>query len=519
MQKNKLTPILEELYAWNPSLRNKEAELVKLIKAMLKNKPETNFDSEFAEALKKDLLSHQILLDSDDGLRESKFTFNFMKPNQKIFVGFGSLAVLGLLALIIVPNFIGSSYQDESLIVKKNPGAFGSLATLSGAGSENKDLAAASGQGELLAAVPTVQTAERGIASANDSSVTSVSAVAFGAGGGSDLVASKMILPMYSFEYIYRGDSLDLSEESGTVYRRLKGGAGFSSSLDNVIKDKSFGPLNLKSFSNLETNSISLTENKKLGLSLTVDFKEENIYIGENWMYWQSERDKCGSDQACWDSYRLKISDIPADDLMIAMAGKFLTDRGINLSNYGDPTVDNEWRTNYENSQDKENYYIPEYVSVIYPLKVDNQIVYNQSGGLEGLRVTINLLHTAVSGVSSLSSNRYEASDYTFETDGERIISVAEKGGYGGFSYYSGEEKKTMVELGTPTKSLVKFWRYTNGNSEELLVPALVFPVINNPENYYGSKFITVPLVKEMINEANSTTSPGWGGGVMPMVR
>lgn len=517
MQKNELGPILEELYAWNPKLKNKEAELIKLIKSMLKNKPETNFDSEFAEALKKDLLSHQILLDSDDGLRENKFTFNFMKPNQKIFIGFGSLAVLGLLALIIVPNFIGNRYQDESLIVKKDPGAFGSLATLSGSGSENKDVAAVSGQGELFAAMPTVQTAPREVASSEDSSVSNPAIP--GSGGDGDLVASKMILPMYSFEYIYRGDSLDLSEESGTVYRRLKGGAGFSSSLDSVIKDKSFGPLNLKSFSNLETNSISLTENKKLGLSLTVDFKEENIYIGENWIYWQSERDNCGSDQACWDSYRLKITDIPADDLMISMAANFLTERGINLSNYGDPTVDNEWRANYENSQDKANYYIPEYVSVIYPLKVDNQVVYNQSGGLEGLRVTINLLHDAVSGVSSLSSNRYEASDYAFETNGERIISLAENGGYGNFSYYSGEEKKIMVELGTPTKSLVKFWRYTNGNSEELLVPALVFPVINNPENYYGSKFITVPLVKEMIDEVSNTISPGWGGGVMPMVK
>jgi hypothetical protein len=53
MQKDKLDLILEELYAWNPELKNKEAELIKLIELMVKSKPDTKFDEAFSEALKK----------------------------------------------------------------------------------------------------------------------------------------------------------------------------------------------------------------------------------------------------------------------------------------------------------------------------------------------------------------------------------------------------------------------------------------------------------------------------------
>jgi len=73
MQKDKLDLILEELYAWNPELKNKEAELIKLIELMVKSKPDTKFDEAFSEALKKDLLSHRILLDNDDGLKNNNF--------------------------------------------------------------------------------------------------------------------------------------------------------------------------------------------------------------------------------------------------------------------------------------------------------------------------------------------------------------------------------------------------------------------------------------------------------------
>jgi hypothetical protein len=82
MQKDKLDLLLQELYSWNPKLEEKEAELIKLIESMAEAKPDTKFDEVFAADLKKDLLSHRILLDNDDGLKDNNLFFNFKSMNK-----------------------------------------------------------------------------------------------------------------------------------------------------------------------------------------------------------------------------------------------------------------------------------------------------------------------------------------------------------------------------------------------------------------------------------------------------
>ena len=126
----------------------------------------------------------------------------------------------------------------------------------------------------------------------------------------------------------------------------------------------------------------------------------------------------------------------------------------------------------------------------------------------------------AVSGVNNLTTYRYETSDYNLETDSAKVVALAEKGGYGSGIYYGISQDKITLELGTPTKTLIHLWRYTNNTNEELLIPALMFPVNNAPADYYGSKFVTVPLVQEMITELNNNNSgANYGGGIMPMMK
>lgn len=525
MQKDKLDLLLQELYSWNPKLRERESELIRLIESMAEAKPDTKFDEAFAADLKKDLLNHRILLDNDDGLKDNNLLFNFKSMNKKIYIAVGSVAVLGVAILAIMLNafpkdkvsFINGSKNDQ--FVKAEPGAFGSLALLTSANNNSANQAVAKGSG-AAAAVPAIQemTSTRTVAS-----VDSLATSATGMGGGGNVASKMIVAPMHSYTYVYKGDPLELSEANGTVYRRIKGDGNLSSNLDSLISTKTFGPIDLGKFSNLRTGSISLLEDKRLGLSINIDFNEENIYIYQNWLQWQSDRDKCGDNQACWDSYRIKINDVPGDDTLINKAADFLAEKGINLEHYGAAKVDNNWRLNYEASTDKANYYIPEEMSVIYPLVVDGQAVYDQSGNPDGLRVTVNLLQNAVSGVSNLTSYRYETSDYALETDASKILGLAEKGGYGsGIYYYASENQGNItLELGTPTKSLIRLWRYTNNINEELLIPALIFPINNAPADYYGSKYITVPLAQEMVTELSNNNSGGIinGGGVMPMIK
>jgi len=419
--------------------------------------------------------------------------------NKKIYIGVGTVAVLGLAVLAIMLNTVPVSKlalinKSNSQFVKVSPGAFGSLARLS-ASNNSKTQETTAGN--------------MAVTSAPMMKATGLSASA---------VSTRIAMPMNSYKYVYKGDTLDLKDATGTVYRRLKGDGNLSSNLDSLISTKSFGQINLGKFSNLQTSNLSLMENKKLGLQINIDFREENIYIGQNWLEWQSERDNCGDNQACWDSYRIKISDIPEDASLIKQTNDFLAEKRINLDHYGPASVDNNWRVDYEATTDKTNYYIPEEISVVYPLVVNGETVYDQNGNLDGLRVTVNLLQKVVSGVNNLTSYRYETSDYALETDSATILGLAEKGGYSSRYYFGQDQKEITLELGTPTKSLIHLWRYSNNTNDELLVPALIFPVLNTPANYYGSKFVTVPLAKEMVTELTNN-SGNIGGGIMPMMR
>ena len=321
-----------------------------------------------------------------------------------------------------------------------------------------------------------------------------------------DAQADKMmILPYYGYRYEYVGDDLNLTESEGAVYRRIKGDGQSGRILAGLVSGLNFPDVNLSSFANLRATNLSLMEDKNLGLMITLDFNEDAVFISENWEKWRiMERENCGGDQACWDKWRIKIEDVPADNSLVAKANSFLSRHRINLDNYGDPIVDNNWREMYVQSPDKNNFYIPEYASVVYPLMINEKPVRDQSGSFSGLRVTINLLHDAVSGLSGLSPFRYESSLYKLEDNAKNILAAAEKGGWNR-GWFNGSENIRTLQLGTPEKSLVQIWHYKNGRHNELMVPALVFPVLNQPEDgtYYGSKFVTVPLVAEMLQEMN----------------
>ena len=126
----------------------------------------------------------------------------------------------------------------------------------------------------------------------------------------------------------------------------------------------------------------------------------------------------------------------------MSQTDKFLNDRGISLEHYSKPQVDNYWRVDYEKTEDKSNYYIPESLNVIYPLLVNGESVYDQSGNLDGLRVSVNLLQNTVSGVNNLTSFRYETSDYNLETQSDKILNLAQSGGYSYSNYYGETQTK-----------------------------------------------------------------------------
>jgi hypothetical protein len=85
----------------------------------------------------------------------------------------------------------------------------------------------------------------------------------------------------------------------------------------------------------------------------------------------------------------------------------------------------------------------------------------------------------------------------------------------GSYPYYDyfveGEYETVDIELGSPSLELVKIWNYdqTKMISQELYVPAYVFPIISQSKyNYFYRKNIVIPAVKDFFNRYNFPGQP-----------
>ncbi len=526
MQEDKLKNILAELYALEPSLKEHEVALIRLVEKMEEIRPDTRFDSAFAAELRTKILAEAKTQQNPIQI----FNFNFM--NKKIYLAAGSLAVASLLFLAFINlygpdkqsgigNLIRPASKGEA-ISKLPAGAFGSLAGMANnvAGSElGAAPTRAIGMGGGGANLAAAETATFGSVSLSETDAK----LAVEPGFGGDMM---IMPPFYGFKYVYAGEDFEITDQTGAVYRRLKGQGVIARDLARTLSTFGFPELSLSTFRDLKVTNISFAEDSDLGLLVNFDLNEDNVYIYENWDKWRfAERDACGGDMACWERFRLQMSDVPADSEMIGMSNAFLAKHRVNLENYGEPQVDNSWRVYYDQAPDKANFYIPEYATVVYPLLINGEQVRDQSGGYAGLRVTINVMRKAASGLNGLMPYRYEASDYALETDKDAILKVAENGGWNR-NYFMDSENMQTIELGTPERAYVQLWKYDNGRNDELLVPALIFPVINRPNSdtyYYGANYVVVPLAQEMIAELGREPEvwPMWRGGVepgMPMI-
>jgi hypothetical protein len=228
--------------------------------------------------------------------------------------------------------------------------------------------------------------------------------------------------------------------------------------------------------------------------------------MSKNWEKWPNPSAKCQDDK-CWQDNRVKLSDLPSDEESLEIAKRFISEYGINLDGYGQPFVQNSWRTAYEVSPDKENYYFPEEVSVVYPLIIDGVEVCGQGGEYQGLMVGVDVKNRKASGFNGVISPSFESSKYEAISDKEQIVKMAEDGGMNGFYYYGAEDgQETVVELGTPQKALMQYWKYDQetGRGDELYIPALVFPVKKRPQaDYFYIENIVVPLIKDVLINNN----------------
>lgn len=479
----KIEASLNDLYEIDPALKQYETKLKEIIREVLLAKPDTKFSQAFAHDLRRKLIAQADLQNE----KANRPVFNGFKNFAKLSIAIPALAVIALVmaagtyynraAKVAVPGEV-QLFAEAPKINSVGANAFGKLSA--DQTQPQPEVSQQSGS-QPQASAPS---------GGSQTSAPTMLGRGGGMGGGVGIMP-----PIEQFAYVYNGAEFPLDEKQMNVYRRNKTALP-QSAASTLISRLNFGLFNLGSFSNISMQSMSLAEDKDYGYQIQVNFQDGTISIFENWQRWPAGQKEVS---------KLELSDVPADKNLIAMSNQFLKDHNISTANYGEPFVDASWKAAYDQTPNKAEFYLPDVMAVVYPMKINGMDVYDESGNKTGMSVNVNIREKRVSGISELSAQDYDRSLYDTETNRGALIKFAESGGYHNVIYYAmgvnGGRKTTKVELGTPSLAYMKVWKYepNQNQSGELLVPTLVFPITNaNGANTYR-KNIMVPLVKDLL--------------------
>lgn len=548
--------ILEDLYAVDPSLREHEGVLIKLVQELLKARPEAVINEAFRAELKAKLIERARELTLALGPRASWFGGWFEKLQfNPAWAGIAAVLVVAALTAVYRSGMPGrqstpvQTVAFQTNITKLGSQAFGDLKL-----QPNQDRAWDLGGGVAVAPQLGIKGSEGVTKQAgNDptnapfensttSSPGSGSASA-DFGGGAPQVGSPPATPKPTsgvspttriypgpdmpgyqsaqYRFVYRGNEIKGLSKEVEVLRRTSGGLVLpnASGLNQALLN--FG-LNLSGFSELGVTQVTLNQDTSQGYSLYVDFENGQMNLNQNMRYEKQPWLEC-RDEACSEGYRLRESDVLSDKELVAIAKQFLAKHGVGLGVYGEPVVQNEWQAAYDklSARDRATYYIPDVMTVLFPLRIQGQGVYEGFQPV-GLGVGVSLRDKSVTGVWNLTTQNYESSTYPAISEATQVIAAAEQGGYGsGYGVSAPKpfmlplapgqppvqersavrsEPTAEVELGTPERAYLKVWTYRAEMSqgEELYVPAFVFPVARVPQGVeIYQKYVVVPLVHE----------------------
>jgi hypothetical protein len=297
--------------------------------------------------------------------------------------------------------------------------------------------------------------------------------------------------PITEYVYVYKGDDLDLSAISDAVYRK-NGGLDLGN-LGRDLTRSDLGAVDLGNFNGLNVQTFSVKQSDKNGYSVYVDAENGQISINGNEGLWG---------YSTGEYVPLTESEVMSNPDLISTADKFLTDYGVDTTGFGSPVVDDRSLV-YALTQPADLRYLPEVMSVTYPLMLEGQPAYTSDGSAFGIYVSINMRNKMVTGVSLNLASSYDKSSYELERDAATILKLAS---HGGIYYYpmEGATDTIEIELGTPEVILINHYTYNGSTSESLFIPALSFPIIKNDDTYpVYSNNVVIPLVKSVIENVD----------------
>ena len=457
--------ILNDLYAVEPSLAQREAELIPIIQKVLAAKPDAHLDPAFRDQLRQQLVRSRAAQTTSPTLplfTMRKFSYALMGLLVVAVAGVGTYAYVTRTEPVTVAT--GSPESPRISITSRDAAAFGNFSS-NPVAQESARLGESLGSGGSTRAV---------------SDTASVSAP-------TSLVAPA---PVKSYAYVYAGEQFTIPTAS--VLKRSNQLP--SSALNAIVQSANLGLVDLEKFSHLSVQQIALAEDKDQGYAVSIDLRDGSVGVFQNWERWaQPLREAVGNVN--------RGSTLPSDDQLIAIASTFLDQYGIPRDAYGAPQVP-KYFLGYGDTSVKTDVGFVQSVQVVYPLVVDGKPVVSENGYPMGLTVDIDLNFNRVTSVSNLTSLQYEASAYPLVTDVATVLGVVERGGIYGTTVTDATAQRVSVEVGTPTLGYTPSRYQIEQTNTEYLIPALVFPITKAPqgEQLYRSA-IVVPLVQEILDQ------------------
>ena len=479
--------IVEEICREDESFRGKEKELFPVVKKFVELRPISNFDNEVKAEIKK------LFYKKTEEVRKTKETHNIWFFMEHFFglkyAIFGAFAVVLVIAgisylgaihggRVTLENFSSSEY------IALGENAFGSLSESGGETVPNSKTALRS---QSFDAAPKAMT-DTAMVEESDSEMMAVSPpVGFGGGGGVSAISAPEMYSAY-FEYVYEGQNFSLPSPQMEIFRKKKPDSQDRKNFLLALQSSGFNFINISGFQNAELQSFSISENREFGYSLNVDFGGPFISIYKNWAEWPTETAS-------------PVGDIDEKQI-ISIADSFLGKFGISKEGYGSPIISPSWQKNFERIEGKEM--MTSQVPVLYPTVINGLYVYDEGGNISGMTVSVDATVMKVSDMWGFTLPRYESSLYNVETDVRKIISIAEKRNMIPM-FVSLEEKGTArkIVLGTPEFGYATVSRVSQDGRvpEEFIVPALVFPVVSAPNEYYLGQSIVLPVIKDILSD------------------
>ncbi|MDD2515892.1 MAG: hypothetical protein PHF46_01365 [Candidatus Gracilibacteria bacterium] len=529
---DKIQAMLQELYKIDPKLQSEEGKLKSIIEKMIEIRPNTRFDEKFRLELRNKIIEEihntrrkkeqkKILFDIGyfvSGLALASFVFMIVGPNifktvekPKQEISYDSKISSGKTMpksdSLSLENTTGSSINSTGSqtlglsntgISASNTGIDISKTTII------KEIKNISGEKNNLN--QSLLTFNITTKKEKDDAFGTIKGDSYGAssgiGGGSNTASfksqgtpttldgtqEKTSVPNTSNgqKFVYKGEKIEIKESKMEALKKEKK-SYTNADLNNLIKSIKLDVFDISKLEKLFVNNITVSEDKDYGLQMNINLDEANISLYKNRKKWP--QNNCNTDE-CYSQNKIKMDQIPTQEKAINIANEFVTSHGINISNYANPYLDTTRLKTYNEAS-----YLPESISVIYPLKIEGKAVYEESGYSKGLTITIDIKSQKVQEVYGLEKLNFLSSMYETETNFDKILEIATKGGRNNPTVYKTGEN-SEISLGTPVLEYTYIYDYKDGVTEEYIVPAYIFPILDNQN--YGPSNIVVPILQDL---------------------